>query len=74
MEGLPMGPCPGVLEGAVVGGEGKSLALIDPLSPPTIIKRRVKTIKTVKTIKQTIFVIKKSVESKRIIGIKTEEI
>lgn len=42
MEGLPMGPCPGVLEGAVVGGEGKSLALIDPLSPPTVIKKNSK--------------------------------
>ena len=42
MDGLPMGPCPGVLEGAVVGGEGKSLALIDPLSPPTTINKNSK--------------------------------
>ena len=42
MDGLPMGPCPGVLEGAVVGGEGKSLALIDPLSPPTTINKKSK--------------------------------
>jgi hypothetical protein len=37
-----MGPCPGVLEGAVVGGEGKSLALIDPLSPPTTFNQKSK--------------------------------
>lgn len=51
MEGLPIGPCPGVLEGAVVGGEGKSLALIDPLSPPVIIKKSIKKVKPIKTMK-----------------------